>query len=113
MHTGLVLAASSGGAQLGSLLILALPLLLLLFLMRSQRRRNREIASLQRSVAVGDEVVTTSGMFGTVRELTDDQAVLEVAPGVSVRFDRRAIGSRHHPAAPSPAAPQDTEPGNA
>ena len=57
MHTGLVLATSQGGAAFGNLLILLLPLLLLLFLFRSQRRRTREMANLQQSLVVGDEVV--------------------------------------------------------
>ncbi|MFN8098450.1 MAG: preprotein translocase subunit YajC [Dermatophilaceae bacterium] len=107
MHTGLVLATSQGGAAFGNLLILLLPLLLLLFLFRSQRRRTREMANLQQSLVVGDEVVTTSGMIGRIRALTDDEAAIEIAPGVEARFDRRAVGSRRH-AGPAPdSGPHD------
>lgn len=106
MHTGLVLATSQGGAAFGNLLILVLPLLLLLFLMRSQRRRNRAIATLQQSLQVGDEVVTTSGMIGRIRSLADDEASIEVATGVVVRFDRRAVGSRRTPG-DGPVTPVD------
>jgi preprotein translocase subunit YajC len=36
--------------------------------------------------------MTTSGMYGTLVELTDDGvAVLETAPGQHTRWDRRAI----------------------
>ena len=79
---------------IGNLLILALPLLLLAFMAMSQRRRQRDVQQLQGSIAVGDTVITTSGLYGTVRELDDTTAHLEVSPGVVVTYDRRAIGSK-------------------
>lgn len=96
MYSGLVLA-DSRGSGVGSLLLLLLPLALLAFLMLSQRRRTRDAVALQQSLTVGDEVVTTSGIFGTVRMLDQGEAHLEIAPGVIVRFDRRAIGARRNP----------------
>jgi preprotein translocase subunit YajC len=96
----------SGG--LGNLFLLALPLLLLGFLMWSQRRRTREMAAVQASLTVGDEVMTASGMYGRLVALDEDVATLEVAPGVQVRFDRRAVT---RPATAAPVAqprPDDT-----
>jgi preprotein translocase subunit YajC len=78
----------------GQLLILALPLLLIVFMMMSQRRRQRDVVDFQSQLDVGQEVVTTSGLFGTIRQLDDTSVHLEVAPGVVVRYDRRAIGSK-------------------
>ena len=83
---------SNGGSPTASLLIFALPVLLIIFMVFSQRRRQREVQSLQAGLAVGDEVCTTSGLHGTVRSLDDTIVTLEVAPGVVLRFDRRAIG---------------------
>jgi preprotein translocase subunit YajC len=83
---------NSGNAA--SLLILLLPLLLLAVLVLSQRRRARTMQEFQASVSVGDEVVTTSGLFGRVVGADDTVVTHEVAPGVVVRFDRRAIGMR-------------------
>jgi preprotein translocase subunit YajC len=76
------------------LLILALPLLLIVFMMVSQRKRQRQVVDFQSQLDVGQEVVTTSGLFGTIRQVDDTSVHLEVAPGVVVRYDRRAIGSR-------------------
>ena len=78
----------------GNLLILAIPLLLLIFMIWSQRRRQQEIATLQSSITAGDRVVTTSGIYGTVREIAETTAQLEVSPGVTLTVDRRAIGSK-------------------
>ena len=66
------------------------------------------IQSLQSALTVGDEVCTTSGLFGTISSIDDSVVTLEVSPGVTVRFDRRAIGSKTAPAAVSDA-PSSTE----
>jgi preprotein translocase subunit YajC len=89
----------SGG--LSSLLIFLLPVALIVFMIFSQRRRQRETQSLQAGLAVGDEVVTTSGLFGRITALEDAVVTLEVSPGVQVRFDRRAIGMKAQPATPA------------
>jgi preprotein translocase subunit YajC len=83
---------SSGGSSSASLLIFLLPVLLIGFMVFSQRRRQRAVQTLQSQLAVGDEVCTTSGLFGTITALDDSVVTLEVSPGVTVRFDRRAIG---------------------
>lgn len=98
---------SNGGSPVASLLIFALPVLLIVFMVFSQRRRTRDAQALQSGLSLGDEVCTTSGLFGTVKALDDTTVTLQVSPGVDVRFDRRAIGSR---ITPSPAQP-DTTPG--
>ena len=85
-------AAGAGGSGF-TLLILALPILFLLFLMFSQRRRARAVNDAQQSLAPGQEVMTTAGMYGVVRAIeTDTDTVhLEVADGVVLRYQRRAI----------------------
>lgn len=57
-----------------------------------QQKRVKEHNEVIRTLAVGAEVLTTSGMCGRIVGLDDDFAELEVAPGVVLRFDRRAIG---------------------
>jgi preprotein translocase subunit YajC len=76
-----------------SLLFFALILVAFYFLIiRPQRARARQAAQLQAGLAPGVEVMTTAGMFGTVAELSDDALVLEVSPGVRVRFAKAAVG---------------------
>ena len=73
-------------------LLILLPIALLLLLFNAQRKRGRMAAALQQQVAPGVEVCTTSGLFGTVVEVSDGEIVIEAAPGVNLRYDRRAIG---------------------
>ena len=69
----------------------ALLVLLIGFMFITQRRRTKAVQALQATLGVGDEVTTTSGLLGRITALDDKIATLEISPGVSVRFDRRAI----------------------
>ena len=82
------------GSGLGYLLVLLLPFLLLVWIMFTQRRRNQQIQALQTSLAVGDEVVTTSGLYGTIVALDETVVTLDTGSGSTLRYDRRAIGMR-------------------
>lgn len=86
----MVAAAQSGGSGF-SLIILLLPILLIAWLFLSQRKRAQATARNQAAMQVGDEVCTTSGLFGTLRTLDETTADLEIAPGTVVTFDRRAL----------------------
>lgn len=82
---------ASQGSSMGSLLILALPLLLIAYMIFSQRRRQKATQQMQAELQVGEKVMTTTGLFGTLRWMDDRRVHLEVAPGVVLEWDRRAI----------------------
>ena len=63
-----------------------------LLLWRPQQRRMAMVRSLQRELAVGDDVLTTSGIYARVTRLGEDDADLEIAPGTVIRVARGAIG---------------------
>lgn len=81
---------------LGWLPILLIAVVFWLLIIRPAQRRQTATLSMQKSVEVGDDVVLTSGIFGTVVELTDDHICVEVAEGVTLRVLRGAIGSKVH-----------------
>lgn len=63
-------------------------------LLRPQQRRAREIGAMQRALGVGDDVMLTSGVYGTLTEVDEDTVRVEVAPGVTLKVARGAIGAR-------------------
>jgi preprotein translocase subunit YajC len=63
-----------------------------LLLWRPQQRRMAMVRELQRELRVGDDVLTTSGIYARVVRLGDDDADLEIAPGTVVHVARGAIG---------------------
>lgn len=87
------------GSQTASLILLILPLVLIGFMLWSARRRQKTMADFSASLQVGEEVVTTSGIFGRITEVEDDRVRLEAAPGIVLTLDRRAIGAKVAPGA--------------
>jgi preprotein translocase YajC subunit len=89
-----ILAATStskGNPYLFPIIIVALFGLLYFVMIRPQRNRQRQAAQTQNQVVPGQRVRTTAGMYATVVSLDGDDVVLEVAPGVNVRYMRRSI----------------------
>jgi preprotein translocase subunit YajC len=74
------------------ILIVILGAVWLLFVIPSRRRR-RAHSSMQDSLVVDDEVITAGGLHGRVKELGESELQLEVAPGVVVTLDRRAVAA--------------------
>ncbi|GAD84555.1 preprotein translocase subunit YajC [Nocardia asteroides NBRC 15531] len=72
------------------LLILAL-LVPMFFGIRKQKREAEKVTSMQEALKVGDQVVTTSGLYGTVVELDDTTVDLEIAEDVVTTWLRQAI----------------------
>ncbi|MFM6849629.1 MAG: preprotein translocase subunit YajC [Terrabacter sp.] len=78
--------------DLAALLPLVAILALFWFMViRPQQRRQREVTALQNSIQVGQRVMMSSGIFGTVTSITDDTAHLEIAPGTVIEIARAAI----------------------
>ena len=89
-----VLAASSSKSGFSSstiLLILVVVVVFYFLMIRPQQRRKQQAAQKQSTVQPGARVRTTAGMYATVVSVDDDDVVLEVAPGVEVRYMKRAI----------------------
>ncbi len=60
-------------------------------LIRPQRNRQREMKSLMSRLEPGQHVMTTAGMFATITAVDGDHVMLEIAPGVSVRYMAAAV----------------------
>jgi preprotein translocase subunit YajC len=73
--------------------LVGIALLFWILIIRPAQRRQKELGRMQSSLDVGDEVMLTSGVFGTVHSLADDHAMVEVAAGVQLKVARGAIGS--------------------
>jgi preprotein translocase subunit YajC len=56
------------------------------------RRRQKKVADFQSSLKVGDRVITTGGIYGSIARLNDASVQLQVAPQVRVEVARAAIG---------------------
>ena len=107
MNSISILAAEeSGGSGIASLLILMLiPLAMYFLLIRPQKRRQREAVALQKAIEVGDEVMTTSGVYGFITGFDGDVAWLEIDDNVQIRIARAGIQRKVDTAAGDTALP--------
>jgi preprotein translocase subunit YajC len=82
-----------GSSQLmPTLVMFAAMFAIFYFLMiRPQQRQKQQREQMLRAVKRGDRVVTSSGMFGTVTNLSDTTVTLRVADQVKLEFERAAI----------------------
>jgi len=84
---------------------LLLPLLLVLVLAvplvmstRKQKKQQQVQQELQNSLAPGDRVMTTSGLYGTVADTSGDTTIdIEIAPGVVTTWLRLAVREKVEP----------------
>jgi preprotein translocase subunit YajC len=76
------------------LIIMVLMLGVMYVLMiRPQRQRQAEQQSMIGGAGVGDDVLTTGGIYGTITQAEDDDIVVEIASGVTVHMTRRGIAA--------------------
>lgn len=85
--------SSDGGGSLlfPLLMIVGLFAIFYFLLIRPNKRRRQVMEKLQSELSVGDEVMTSSGLYGTVAELDDKTVILETSEGVYSRYARAAI----------------------
>ena len=88
----LAATSSSGGFNPSTLiLILVVVVAFYLLMIRPQQRRKQQAQQKQSTVAPGARVRTTAGMYATVVDVDGDDLILEIAPGVEVRYMKKAV----------------------
>lgn len=75
---------------------MVLVLVLMFVLMRP--RKDKEGDKFRNALQEGQDVVTTSGIFGKVKEVDNISATIEIAQNMRIKVDKRFINS-----VPSPA----------
>ena len=63
------------------------------FLIVAPQRRQTQAADLMHGRLVeGDEIITTSGIYGTIVSMNEDTIQLEIASATVITIARRAVG---------------------
>jgi preprotein translocase subunit YajC len=73
------------------ILIPAMFVLMYVLLLRPQRKRQMEAAALRNKASIGDEILTTSGVYGIITAMDDEDIWLEVSENTEIRMARGAI----------------------
>lgn len=92
-----LIAQDEGGSPFSFLVLLLLPLLMYVLLIRPQRKRMKQQSALQSQLTTGDEVITTSGIYGFISAVEDDFFWLEVDDDVQIRIAKAAVQGKVTP----------------
>lgn len=83
-------AAASGGMGFGTvgmvIYVLALVAIFYFLAIRPSRKRDKELKAMQASIQIGDDVMTSSGFYGKVVEITDQVVTVEFGTNRGVRI---------------------------
>jgi preprotein translocase subunit YajC len=94
----LISPAYAQGAPQGDPFMSFLPLIVLVILfyfmlIRPQMKRSKEHRDMLGKLAKGDEVITSGGLAGVVREIGENYLTVEIADNVPVKLQKSAITS--------------------
>jgi len=93
---GLLLALAASPGQQVSPLIQLIPFALVLaifyfVILLPMKKRQKKVQEFLAALKVGDKVVTSGGLFGSIAKIGDDAVSLQIAPNVRVDISRAAI----------------------
>lgn len=80
------------------MLVSFLPILLIfvifyLLLILPQQRKQKQHASMINSLKKGDQILTSSGMYGTVVDVKEQKIVLKIADEVKIEIIKSAVAA--------------------
>lgn len=90
-------------------MFLGVAFLLMVVVFQRGNRQRRDLAQLQARLEPGAEVMTASGLYGTVVAVLDDRVTLQTGPGQVSTWDRRAIARILTPASRPTTEPDDEQ----
>jgi preprotein translocase subunit YajC len=65
------------------------------FMIRPQRKQQKAIEAFRNSLSAGQQVVTSGGIYGTVKDIVTENGrqvvILEIAPSVRIKIDKSSI----------------------
>ncbi|HEX4914610.1 MAG TPA: preprotein translocase subunit YajC [Vicinamibacterales bacterium] len=92
MFLALAASADQQVSPLVQLIPFALVLAIFYFvILLPMKRRQKKVQEFLSALKVGDKVVTSGGIYGSIAKLGDDAVQLQIAPNVRVDISRAAI----------------------
>ena len=84
-------AAAQGGGGMMWIMLIAMFVIMYFFMIRPQNKKQKEITNFRKSLQVNQKVITAGGIHGIIKEINDNEVVLEIASNVKVRIDKNSL----------------------
>lgn len=106
MPEALLVLAQEGQEEGPGLFMQLLPFVLIILVFwflfwRPQQKRRQQEQEMQGSLLPGQEILTKSGIYGTVVDVRENDVELEISPGTRIRMIKQGIGEVLTPQDPS------------
>jgi len=109
----MILASSTGSGNVTMILILVVMIALMYFMMiRPQSKEKKRMEAMLASMDIGDAVLTSSGFYGVIIEITADDVIVEFGNNKNCRIPMKksAIVQVEKPGGAAAPAPVSTKP---
>ena len=93
MNMNVMLQAPAAGMDSSMMWIMLILMFVIMyfFMIRPQNKKQKEIAQFRRSLQVGQSVITAGGIHGVIKEINDNDVMLEIDRNVKVCVDKSSI----------------------
>ena len=86
MNMNFVTASGMGGVGFWVIYIVVIIGFMYFIAIRPQKKQQKKLQSLISSLEIGDSVVTTSGFYGVIIDITDDVVIVEFGSNKNCRI---------------------------
>lgn len=61
------------------------------FMIRPQQKKQKELQEQRDALSKGDRIITAGGIHGEIKDIKENQFVVEIAHGVNIRVDKGSV----------------------
>lgn len=72
-------------------LMVAMIAILYFFMIRPQQKKQKELQAQRDALNTGSRVMTAGGLYGVIKDIKNNEFVVEIADGVRVRVDKNSV----------------------
>ena len=80
-----------GGQWSGIFMMVAIVAIFYFFMIRPQQKKQKEIKKMREAMKVGDKVVTSGGIYGKIKDVSDSTFTIEIAENVRIKVDKASV----------------------
>lgn len=73
------------------LMMVAVFAIIYFFMIRPQQKKQKELKEQRDALTTGSRIVTAGGLYGTIKDIKENEFVVEISEGVRVRIDKNSV----------------------
>jgi len=81
----------------GLIMIVLLFVVMWFFMIRPQQKRQKEIQKMRQALQVGDRVITSGGIYGKIKDISDTTFTIEIAENTRIKVDKASVFAANEP----------------